>query len=124
MADASKMFVSLYADSIEPEINAYEQNPFCYLITAYASMCNDYLRYKDRVNALMCLEKATETAIELYCWGMDRQTDKLVMEDILFFVKHTPGWCCNRASEDEIAYFTEQFQYKECEERLEQIIKK
>lgn len=59
MADASKTFISLYADVLQPKVNAYEDNPFCYLITAYASMCHEYLRFLDLHNALICLEKAT-----------------------------------------------------------------
>lgn len=123
MADASEMFISLYADISQPKVNTYEDNPFCYLITAYASMCNDHLRIHDLPNALICLEKATDAAIRLYTWACNCHVDNITMEDILFFVKHTPNWCCNNVSTDMSLDLTTQPQYKECKDRLEHIEK-
>lgn len=119
MIDASEMFVTLFKNLSEPGVNTYEQNPFCYLITAYSSMCNTYLCYQDLEKALSCLEKATDAAIKLYTWGRERGAEKLAMEDIIFFVKHTPGWCHNKAPESIVNSFTSHPRYITCEERVE-----
>lgn len=119
MINASEMFMSLFEKLSEPGVNTYEQNPFCYLITAYASMCNTYLRYQQLEKALSCLEKATETALKLYVWGSERGAEKWAMEDILFFVKHTPGWCHNKAPECIVKSFVSHFRYIACKERVE-----
>ena len=121
MENAAKMFVSLFANTWKPEVNSYEKNPFCYLITAYASMCNDYLRFQNQEMALDCLKKATGTALELYNWGKHHRVDALVMEDIIYFVKHTIGWCHKKQPEDVVSSFTTHPQYKMCEEDINKI---
>ena len=123
MADAAEMFISLYADISKPKVNAYEENPFCYLITAYTSMCNDHLRFHNLPNALICLNKATDVAIRLYTWACNFDLDNITMDDIVFFIKHTPHWCCNKASKDMSLALTTLPQYNECKERLEHIEK-
>jgi len=122
MVDAAEKFVRLFVSTSEPGVNTYEKNPFCYLITAYASMCNEYIRFQNKEKALSCLEKATDTAIELYRWGNERNANLLAMEDIRFFVIHTPIWCHDKAPEDLAISFTDCQQYAECKKRIDDIV--
>lgn len=121
LATASEMFVSQFADIYEPKVNTYEQNPFCYLITAYASMCNAYLRFDNLDNALSCLEHATDSAIKLYSWANQHKIDKLAMDDVIFFVKHTINWCHNKAPAHMKQSFTIHPRYIACEESIEKL---
>lgn len=122
MADVAEMFVSLFTATSKPGVNTYEKNPFCYLITAYASMCNAYICFQNQKDALSCLEKATDTAIELYKWGCDCHADVFAMEDIRFFALHTPTWCHNKAPEHLAKTFTECPQYVACKKRINDMI--
>lgn len=122
MADEAERFVSLFVETAELGVNVYENNPFCYLITAYASMCNEHIRFKDEENALSCLEKATATAIELYRWGVNCNANLLEMEDIKYFAINTPIWCHNKSSEELSKFFVECSQYKACKKRIEDTV--
>lgn len=66
MEDAAKAQIRLFRDNSDLAVNAYENNPYCYLITAYASQCTDHLIMSDMEHALECVEHATDAAIELY----------------------------------------------------------
>lgn len=118
MVNASELFVSQFASIYEPKVNTYEQNPFCYLITAYASMCNDYLRFQNLDDALSCLEQATDSACKLYSWANDHKLEGLVMDDINFFVSHTISWCHNKAPAHIMQSFTAHPRYIACKERM------
>ena len=121
MVQASELFVSQFASIYEPKVNTYEQNPFCYLITAYASMCNDYLRFQKLDDALSCLEHATDGACKLYSWANEHKLEQLVMDDINFFVDHTISWCYNKAPALMAQSFTTHPRYMTCEKCMASI---
>ena len=86
-------------------------------------MCNDYLKVSDYENALNCVENATNTAIKLYKWGTDNCMDNLILEDIVYFVKHTPMWCFNQVYSNYDNPFTIDPRYQECIKRISDLIK-
>lgn len=71
---------------------------------------------------MVCLEKATDTAIKLYRWGNECNANSLAMEDIRFFVTHTPIWCHDKAPEDLANSFTDCQQYAECKKCIDDIV--
>lgn len=121
MVKASQDNIRLFLDASDLAVNSYEKNPYCYLITAFASQCSDYLLISDFENALSCVEKATDAAIALYTWAKEVCTDELVMADVVFFVKQTPKWCCRSLSDFDHS-FTREDRYKICVERINELL--
>lgn len=117
MEYASKEFLRLYLNIDDFEVNNYENNPYCCLITSFTSRCADYLDISDTENALSCIEKATDIAIEMYNWVIQNCSDKLIIEDIKFFVSHTPSWCYRFCKHDN-SKIAENERYKKCENRI------
>ena len=117
MEYASKEFLRLYLNIDDLEVNNYENNPYCCLITSFTSRCADYLDISDTENALSCIEKATDIAIEMYNWVIQNCSDKLIIEDIKFFVSHTPSWCYRFCKHDN-SKIAENERYKKCENRI------
>ncbi len=120
MQVTAKKLTQLYLDPADLAVNAYEKNPFCYLITSFTACSNYLLNCGDLSGALCCVEKATDAAVEMVKWASENCHDPLVMSDILFFAKHTPHWCSswttNRDAKDSI---TQNEKYRSISARLE-----
>ena len=100
MTTASKSLIHLYLNPSDLAVNAYEKNPYCFLITSYTSKCNFLLRNGRTEEALTCAENAVNAAVEMLSWAKGNCSDPQILSDISFFAEHTPSWCWKWAGKD------------------------
>ncbi len=119
MEAVSENLIRLYGDKVELTVNGYEKNPYCYRITSFTARSNYLLACGDREGALEYAEKAIVVATEMILWAKQRGADERVMSDILFFARHTPGWCYRWAGEEAGKWMTENRKFQECAAKLD-----
>lgn len=122
MQEAAEKLTELYADPSDLAVNAYEKNPFCYLITSFTACSNFLLDRGDVPKALICVGKATDAAVRMVAWTRMNCDDKLVLSDVLFFAEHTPGWCVKWASAEAKDTIEQSETYRAAVERIQKAI--
>ncbi len=110
----AKAAVSLYLDVTTLDVNSYEKMPYCYLITAYTMQCNTHLLNNDHDAAYTSLDKAIQTACEMYAWVKEKTKDHEILADYKFFTERTPHWAFRFSGlySSEENEFTKSEQYK------------
>ncbi|MBQ0010905.1 MAG: helix-turn-helix transcriptional regulator [Ruminococcus sp.] len=100
MTTASKSLIDLYLTPSDLAVNAYEKNPYCFLITSYTSKSNFLLQKRRIEEALICAENACNVSIEMLLWVKENCSDPQILSDVSFFAEHTPNWCWKWAGEE------------------------
>ena len=122
MQSAARLLTDRYCNDADLSVNAFEKNPYCYLITSYTACSNYLLECGDIAGAIRCAEMAADHAIEMIGWAEKRTSDPLVMSDILFFASHTPGWCCRWVSDAKRDAFCGTEEYRDISERIRALV--
>ena len=120
----AKTAVSLYMDATTLAVNSYEKMPYCYLITAYTMMCKIHLLNSDYDAAYTALDKAAQTASEMYAWVKGKTENIEILADYKFFAEKTPHWAFSfsglYSSEDND--FTRSECYKNAVKEIEKVL--
>ena len=112
--------VDLYLDVTELKVNDYESMPYCYLLTAQTAKCNYYIKEGNMELAYESLDKAIDTACEMYSWVYKQTSNQQVLEDYKFFKENVPYWAFrfSKQYESDDNDFTRDERYKRAIEKL------
>ena len=118
MQEAAEQLVGSYPSLSDLAVNAFEKNPYCFLITSFTACSNFLLDHGDLPGALDCAEKAADAAVGMVGRAKETVTDPLILSDLLFFAEHTPGWCCRWAAPENSDAMIRDEEYRKLAEKV------